>query len=496
MADPLYRYLEGLNPGSEVLLSRQLHEKLKLAISTGDLKNGTKLPAIRTLASQFGWGRNAVDTAYSWLESDGLVQQFRGKGTFVVGGEADAPTAAGEPGRPHDDRAAISFYASRPSELLFPLDEFRATCREVIDSPEAAHILQLGAPAGYEPLRQSILQVSREQGVAGDNDDVLVTSGCQQGFDLLARVYGSNGETVLIEDPVYPGLRDAFQRAGARVLGLPLGVPLGGERGPMNVAALRRMLEKEHPRLLVLTPSFQNPTGLSLTEEARRKVLDLVAHAARKFGTILVENDLYSLLQYHGAPLARMKAMDRTGQTLLLTSFSKIAFPGLRVGWMIGPRETIARLVEAKYVCDLHTDQLSQAVVLQFARSGRLVAHLNKMVEVCRERLDVCLEACHKEFPAGVEYTIPLGGMNVWVRLPFHLDASVLAVRASNQGVSFMAGKYFAVSRSHKNELRLSFAGLEPEQIRKGIEILGRIFKMEMDAPRNGSRLEPAAAVV
>ena len=280
---------------------------------------------------------------------------------------------------------------------MFPLDEFRVTCREVIDSDDAAQILQLGPASGYGPLRRHLLEEARKQGAAGEDDDILVTSGCQQAFDLIQRVLAAHGETVLIEDPVYPGLRNAFLRGGARVIGMPVG------REGVDIDTLGVLLEKEKPRLIVLTPNFQNPTGTTLPVESRRAILTL----AKRAGVIVVENDLYGDLRYHGATLPTIKKLDESGDTILLGSFSKIAFPGLRVGWAIGPRHFIARLTEAKEASDLHSDQLSQAVLLRFAESGRLAAHRQKMLTAGSLRLKAALTSCEKELPTGSIYTKP-----------------------------------------------------------------------------------------
>jgi 2-aminoadipate transaminase len=482
---------------SSTPLYRQLYEQLSSAIADGRLARGERLPATRELAGVIGLNRTTIAAAYDLLESEGLVRSHVGKGTFVEGpkNQVDWSAMIAEPqippedslvSRAHQGDARVSFSASRPSQEQFPIDEFRATVRDVIDSPEAAQILQLGPASGYGPLRRFIMNEARRSGKIRDDDDVLITSGVQQAFDLIQRVLASRGETVVIEDPVYPGLRNAFQRGGARVLGTPM-----GEHG-VDFPALERLLEKERPRLIVLTPNFQNPTGTTIPLAIRKDILDL----ARKAGTIVVENDLYGALRYKGDDLPSMKRLDDSGDTILLGSFSKIAFPGLRIGWVIGPRHFIARLTEAKEASDLHSDQLSQAVLLRFAESGRLEAHLKKMIVTGAERLNACLAGCAKNLPDGSAYTRPEGGMNVWVRLPEPLDAVELASRALREGVSFLPGRYFAVSRPQSHSLRLSFVGLGPEMIQYGMQVLGTIFRSGLQQARRDRRDDPSPALV
>jgi 2-aminoadipate transaminase len=209
-----------------------------------------------------------------------------------------------------------------------------------------------------------------------------------------------------------------------------------------------------------------------------------------------VENNIYGGLRYEGEHLPTIKSLDDTDSTLLLGSFSKIAFPGLRVGWIIGPRRVIARLTEAKQWCDLHTDQLSQAVLLRFAESGRLASHHQQVFYSGLERLTAVRKACAQYLPEGSEFTRPQGGMNVWVKLPDPLDAANLLPRASNLGVSYLPGSHFAVSGRAAQCLRLSFVGLEPEKIEAGLAILGRLFASELEHDRRRSKYDSEPVVV
>jgi 2-aminoadipate transaminase len=244
-------------------------------------------------------------------------------------------------------------------------------------------------------------------------------------------------------------------------------------------------------RAVILTPTFQNPTGETLSEKTRESVTE----AIRRSGAVLIENDIYSQLRYSGQPLPTLKKLAETGDSVILRSFSKIAFPGLRVGWMIGPRPLIARLMEARQLADLHGDQLSQALVLEFARSGRLARHLAHTLETGRERLAALLAALESHMPEGVTYSRPEGGMNVWVKLPGSIDTFDLLQQAHREGVTYIPGRHFAVSRPHHNALRLSFAGLKPEAITTGIARLARAIASELETLDRTQR-EPVPALV
>lgn len=481
-------------------LYKQLHAQLRRWVESGVLAKGQKLPSTRQLAGWIGLNRTTVSAAYSLLEAEGLIQGHVGRGSFVTGGpsaredgfdwdellsEADRylpPLAA----TPLPAGAQISFASSRPSESLFPVEEVRRACEEVLSGAQAPWVLQLGSPQGYGPLLERLLAQARQEGLAGPQDDVLITSGCQQGLDLVQRVLVRPGDAVVVEDPVYPGVRNLFLRAGARVVGVPVG-PQG-----MEPDQLERALSREKARLLVVTPSFQNPTGTTIPPAVRQAILDV----ARSHGTVVVENDIYGELRYEGGPIPPLRRFAGGQDVVLLRSFSKIAFPGLRVGWITAPRALVARLTEAKNLCDLHSDQLSQAVLLRFAETGRLAAHHARVLEAGREQLRAVLAACERHLPPGSQFSRPQGGMNVWVRLPDPLDAWELLPRSEAVGVSYLPGRYFEVTRRVPGGLRLSFAALTPERISAGVAAMGRVFLSELERVRALEGSEPAPAVV
>ncbi len=481
-----------LRHDSAIPLYRQLYEAIAGRIRSGELENGERLPATRELAGLLGLNRTTVSAAYDLLETDGLISGQVGRGSFVTGQRpapagvdwaallesGNAPQAFQAGGQ---DRETVSFATSRPSRDLFPLDDFRASCAAVMARRDLADILQLGSPSGYEPLRQYLLAGARTQGLAGPDDDLIVTNGCQQALDLIGRVLLRPGDAVAVEDPVYTGLKNLLAGMGARLVA----IPLTGDG--IDLPQLARVLERERPRFLVVTPNFQNPTGLTLPLATRQGLLE----AARAAGVPVVENDAYGELRYWGEPLPAIKQLDASGGTVLLRSFSKVSFPGLRVGWAVGPKALIGRLRQAKEASDLHTDQLSQAVLLEFAQSGKLEAHRAHVLKAGAERLTATLEGCQK-LPAGTRWTRPEGGMNVWVRLPDPVDAAELLPRAREEGIAYLPGRYFAVARQERSALRLSFAGPTPEQIRAGLAILGRIVAAELESAARSHNPVPA----
>lgn len=483
-----------LDPESGVPLYRQLADVVSRLIDRGSMRIGDRLPPTRELAGQLGLNRTTVSAAYAWLENEGLIRGHVGRGSFVAkapqpvqaaGLDWDAILPRVESAGATSAAAEINFANSRPADDAFPMAQFRRLAKEVIDSPDAREILQLGSPLGYAPLRRYLLEQARSEGLARNSDDLIVTNGCQQALDLLARLLASRGETIILEDPVYHGLLRVFERSGASIVPIPV-----TEYG-LDPQALESAIARHRPRALVLTPSFQNPTGASIPVAKRRRIVELV----QRSGTVLIENDIYAELRYHGEPAPAMKRLDESGNTILLRSYSKVSFPGLRVGWVIAPRPVIAHLAELKQTSDLHSDQLSQAVLLRFAESGELARHLVRTRQDGKLRLTAARNACRTYLPPGSTYTTPEGGMNLWVELPGRLDARDLLAKVQEQGVAFLPGHYFSVERVHARCLRLSFGGLSPEEIQRGIRILGETASREL-AVSAANEFEPAPALV
>lgn len=478
-----------LDSESDVSLYRQLSAYLQGLIEDGQLLPGFRLPPTRELAAKLGVNRTTVSAAYELLESEGLIRGEVGRGSYVCGQTdrvenvnwsraltASATTRAGSP-----VAGVINFTSSSPSERLFPMEEFRDTCREVLEGRTLKTLMQLGSPGGYEPLRRFLLDRAMEQGTARPTDDILITNGCQQALDLLRRALVRAGERVAIEEPVYPGLKNLFLEAGAELIGVSV-----GQEG-MELPSLHRALEAG-ARVVVVTPSFQNPTGTTIPAAARMQLCSMVRHA----GAVLIENDIYTELAYSGTTPPRLKQTDPN--VILLGSFSKVAFPGIRVGWIIAPRPVIARVTELKQLADLHTDHLSQAFLLNFVESGRLARHSANVVAAAREKLRALDQSCRKHL-AQCRWNIPSGGMNIWITLPGGMDSMALRGLAQQAGIDYLPGRYFSISRPLDSGLRLSFAGLEPGEIRRGIEILGNLIRSAAGS-HNERESRPAMALV
>lgn len=502
-----------LQAESHIPLYVQLCDQLRALVHAGELRPGDRIPASRELAQHLGVHRTTVANAYAELESEGLIEGHVGRGTFIRANWRPLQIAppppsvvpggairweslfADERGDDALDRlirtmppSGISFVVAHPPDESFPVAEMRSCCNAVLRR-EGARILQYGATDGYPPLRKGLLELLRTEGLQVREENLLITDGCQQALDLICKVFLRPGDAVILENPTYPGTIAALRAARARCLG----VPVRTEEGPgtslgLDLDALEQTLAANRVKLMFLMPDFHNPTGLSMNLAARRRLLEI----ASKHQVPIVEDHIYAWLLARGERLPSLKQLDRANVVMQIDSVSKIAFPGLRVGWVLAPPNVIERLRVVKQATDLHTDQLSQAALGEFLRRGLLVRHAARMRKLCASRLAAVEEALVRHMPGETRWTHPTGGMCVWLELPPGFDANELLVRARERGVVFAPGRYFYVHSPQPNTLRLAF-GLQERQIARGIAVLGDILRTELSKRQRGlRRIEPA----
>jgi len=503
-----------LQPESHIPLYIQIRDQLRALVHSGELRPGDRIPASRELALQLGVHRTTVANAYAELESEGLIRGHVGRGTYIQGvAEAPKPVTASGNGAgrvrwetlfadergeetlnrlmPNVSADAISFVAARPPEDLFPLEEFRNCCNTVLKS-DGRRILQLGSSDGYGPLRTTLQQLLRSEGLPVREGQILVTGGCQQALDLLCKAFLRPGDSVVLENPTYPGAIAIFAGARVRCLDVPVRTESNGSASTgIDLDALEYVLVQNRVKLIVLTPDFQNPTGTTLSVAGRRRLLDLAA----RHQVPLVEDHIYARLRLGQAGVPSLKALDRDGLVIHIDSVSKMAFPGLRVGWCVAPERVIERLRLVKQATDLHTDQLAQAALTEFIQRGHLERHLLKMRKVYGLRLAALEEALEKHMPEGVRWTRPVGGMCVWVTLPAGFDATELLVHLRERNVLFAPGRYFYFRNPVPNTLRLAFAALDERRIARGVATMAEMLRTEMRKRQKGIRRQPRPAV-
>ncbi len=371
----------------------------------------------------------------------------------------------------------ISFGGGFPAAEVFPVEEFKRACVHVLDR-KGAEALQYGGTDGYVPLRQMISRHTVKLGINVDIDNILITSGSQQALDLLGKIFINHGDRILVESPTYLGALQAWNAYGAEYTTVP--TDEYGMRTDMLEEALRT-----GPKFIYVLPNFQNPTGTTLQVERRRQLIEM----ADRYGVPIVEDDPYGQLRYEGDHLPPVELMDSqmrvqngsyTGNVIYLSTFSKILSPGIRLAWVIGPREVIRKLALAKQGADLHTSTFNQMVAHEVGQHGFIDRHVEVIKETYRERRDTMLEALEEHMPGEVRWTHPQGGLFLWVTLPEHVNSTEMMPKALEEKVAYVPGEFFHPDASGKNTMRLNFSFCTPERINEGIARLGKAVKKEI----------------
>jgi len=488
-----------LDRQSHAPLYTQIASQVRQLIRHGVLKIGDRLPPNRELAKTLGVSRSTVVTAYDELLGDGLIASRIGSGTFVAGvpaAQARVQAEAVEAAAPQiaplnweavlpelrvDDwlgnhgaarrKDSLVFTHSLPAMELFPLDDFRHSVERVLRR-DGRNLLQLGVSSGNESLQQYLLQQMALVGIRAEADELLVTSGCQQALDLLRQTLLQPGDEIVLENPTYAGALSLFCRSQYKSISVPVGAQ------GLDLNALEDVLRRRRPKLIYVVPTFHNPTGVTMDLAARRRLIVLAA----QYRVPIVEDEIYRDLRYEGAALPSLKALDHYGVVIYLNSFSKVSFPGLRVGWIVAPRLLVEHLHTLRQRTDFHGNLLAQAALADFARQGLLNKHIQRCRRHYVQRRDVMLAALREHFPRAASWTEPEGGMAIWVRLPEGANADALFSQAQMQGIYFTPGTRFYASGAKANTLRLSFTMMAAAQIEEGVRRLGKLVEKQMAA--------------
>src|SRR6059036_1153315 len=511
---------------SPVPLARQIQAQLERLIREGVLAPGLKLPASRDLARTLGVNRATVVLAYEELVAAGWARSHVGQGTFVLESVrprvavAAAPAVAPRNGDGHGPTRAplnwsaffsrsariveseaerrraltppmpaesglISFAGGMPDSGLFPTDAFRRVLNDVVRD-EGETLLQYYPVAGYPPLRRYLATYLLRFGLEARPDDILIVNGSQQGFDLIARTLVDAGDFVAIEQPTYPRALQVFRSFGAQLAAVPWDAA-----GP-RVEVFERLLERHAAKLFYCQPNAHNPTGLTLAPETGRRLLE----AAVRHQVPIVEDGFDGSLYYGARPAVPLKAADAHGVVIYIGTFSKILFPGLRLGWVVGPPPILERLQAAKQLADLHTSALIQAAVHRFCERRLLDRHAVRVAREYARRRALLLAALERRMPSEVTWTEPQGGFSLLLTLPPGLDGAEVLPAAIERGVAFTPGAPFFVDGGGGGTLRLSFSSVAAGRIDEGVKRLAETIKATRGRHRPRSRFEPAAVPV
>jgi DNA-binding transcriptional MocR family regulator len=478
-----------LNPESPVPAYLQIRDHIIAMIHDGALRPGDRLPPTRELASSTGVHRSTVVRAFEETRALGYLESRPGSyttvrrrarppeaggtgmdGSTLIDWEARGEGSIGE-GAELDrsrflrrtDNSAIDFERLAADPSLAPTDDLRRCVSKTMISC-GAEALDYADPAGWRPIRETISRRLRAHGVAVGCEEILITNGAQQALDLVLRLLTRAGDRVVVEAPTYGMFHPLLRLHGIE----PVEVAM--KRDGMDLDVLEKVLGGEKPSFLYTMPNFHNPTGVTTDQAHRERLLQL----CESHRVPIVEDGFEEEMKYFGRAVLPIKSMDALGLVLYVGSFSKVVFPGLRVGWIAAPSEVVDRLTAIQHASCLGANTLAQAVADRFSRRGEFEVYLRKIHRVYRRRMQLMLDGLDRHLPAGIEWSKPVGGYTLWLTLPHPADAeSMLCGELRNAGVRVTAGRGFYASPPARAHLRLSIACVGDDLIEEGCRRLG-----------------------
>ncbi len=361
----------------------------------------------------------------------------------------------------------ITFAAGVPDPTTLPADFISEEIQKVLKEKPAL-ALQYGVTDGYAPLVEALTEKMKKMGMDFSENSLMITSGGQQVADLTAKCLLNEDDIVAVEAPTFIGCLNALRSYKANCIGLPL------ENDGLDVCALENLCKEKKVKLLYTIPTFQNPMGVTMSLEKRKKVLEL----AKKYDFMILEDNPYGELRFSGEEIPTMKSMDVNGRVIYAGSLSKVIAPGLRVGWAVAPTPILERMVVAKQVVDVHTTMLSQIVAHKFITDENYPAHIERCRALYREKCELMVDCIKKYFPPEVSYTTPNGGLFLWCDMNNGMNSVDVMKMVMDKGAVFVPGYTFMTDTSKPTStFRLNYSIPSKEDIEKGIKIIGDVLK-------------------
>ena len=366
----------------------------------------------------------------------------------------------------------ISFAGGLPAPELFPTEDLKKVDEAVL-TKEGQAALQYGTTEGYTPLREQIAgRMKKSFMVDCTPENIVITSGSQQGLSLLAQIFLNPGDVVLVESPTYLGAINAFKLCGPEFVEVPT-----DDKGIIP-EELEKILAKygDRVRMMYVIPEFQNPTGITWPMERRKAFMDII----NRYDFPVLEDDPYGELRFDGDKVPSLKSMDTKGNIIFLGSFSKILMPGLRIAWMVADPVIIDKVVKLKQAVDLQSSSFGQRQTSFFIDMYDLDAHVAKIKELYKKRRDLMCDSMKEYFPEGITFTYPEGGLFTWVTLPEGMDAKELMPKVLAKNVAYVPGGPFYPHGGNANHFRLNYSNMLEERIVEGIKRLAEVLKEEL----------------
>jgi DNA-binding transcriptional MocR family regulator len=447
----------------------QVYEGIKNLIENGTLKGDDKLPAIRSFAQKLDVNNVTIVNAYKLLEQKGYIYSKVGSGTFVRGSK----TPTNEEGKAHVvhmieqgyvkmGHNEVNFSTSTPNPKLFPVQEFKEVLNEVLDR-DGGFAFGYQEAQGYYPLRESIRDYLEENGISTKTENIHVISGAQQGIDIVSKALIAFNDTIIVESPTYTGALAAFKSRGANIVEIPI------REDGIDTKEVEEALKNLNVKLIYIMSSFQNPTGVSYSEDKKIQLLYL----AEKYNTYLLEDDYLSELRFYGEKSMPIKSIDANNRVIYLKSFSKIFMPGIRLAFLVAPDLISNGILSAKHTSDISTSSLMQRAFDLYLRKKKWEHHIDMMWGIYKERYDLLVRELKEKAPF-IEFNEPYGGIHIWAKTD--IESSILSSIAKQKGVLIAPGRVFYFDDRQNNYFRISFAGTELDEISQGVELLRQAY--------------------
>ncbi len=365
----------------------------------------------------------------------------------------------------------ISFAGGIPSPEVYPTDTL-AKISENILATNGQFTLKYGVTEGYAPLIDQVVSNNKSNGIDKDFDATIITTGAQQGIDLAAKSLIDPGDGIIVESPTFVGTLNSLRSYEATLYGVPV------QDDGIDLEATEEILKTKKIKFIYTIPTFQNPTGITMCLEKRKKLLAL----AEEYDCLILEDNPYGELRFKGDYIPTIKSFDESGRVIYVGSFSKTLSPGLRVGFLVGHTDLIERVIVVKQANDVHTPLLPQMIISQYMAENSMDEHISRGCESCKEKCNAMLDAMDRHFPDKAVYTRPDGGIFLWVTLPEGVDTGALLKKAIERKVAFVPGNSFMVNAAEpSNCFRLNFTTMSNDKIEQGIKILGDLLKEELN---------------
>ncbi|MCX7711337.1 MAG: PLP-dependent aminotransferase family protein [Clostridia bacterium] len=362
----------------------------------------------------------------------------------------------------------ISFAGGLPAPEMFPVEEMKQVAVRVLEE-EGKKALQYATTEGFVPLREKIAErLNSKFKTCLETENILITNGSQQGLDFSGKVFLDEEDVVLCESPTYLAAINAFKAYMPRFVEVP-----SDENGMIIEELEQRIKEYDKVKLIYVIPDFQNPSGVSWSMERRVKFMELVT----KYEIPVLEDNPYGELRFEGDMLPALKSMDEKGLVILLGTFSKTFCPGLRIGWVAAEKEILAKYILVKQGADLHSSTFDQRIIAKYMEDYDLDENVEKIKRVYKVRRDLMLQTMKEEFPGGIRYTYPQGGLFTWVVLPETINAREVLAKCLDNNVAFVPGGAFFPNGEHENTFRMNYSNMDEDRIVEGIKRLAEVLR-------------------